>query len=169
MSANPQQPEPPGPRRLRWLLSRPWVWVVFLLLLAVSLVAECSEVAYWIGSQEVELRFVVVDADTGAPVEGATVLVSRQYRTEERPAEARTGPDGTARVVIDCTTAGRSGLFVNDGSADFGAWQFEVLKDGYGRAGPLELIESTGREAARLKNLPPPPIPVELKKEPGKN
>ena len=36
---------------------------------------DCSSHLLWVGSTELEVEFVVVDADTGAPVEGAEIVV----------------------------------------------------------------------------------------------
>jgi hypothetical protein len=109
----------------------------------------------------VELRFVVADGRTGAPIPGARVRLSLE--DEPKAHGARTAPDGTARLVADCYGSERIGWFTTTRKVYLIGWEVLVSKAGYAQAGPILLSEHTGQSLDEGE-LPPPPVPVRLHK-----
>jgi hypothetical protein len=163
-----QQPEPPAPGRLLRLLSRFFVWVIVSLLL-VYLLAAGSAVFFWQGWEDVELRFAVVDAETGSPINGAVITAfCPGYEDWIAPVTAGTAPGGTAGMVIRCKSSGKATMFSRTGAVYLGWWAFRVSKEEYDTGKWMWLSKYTG-EGHKLDDLTLPTIRIKLKKEqPGR-
>src|SRR5262249_15034769 len=95
--------------RIRRVLS--WTTLLTLVVGGGCLLFWAPSPVYWGGHQNVEFRFVVVDAQTRAPVERATVVVWRHGEKESSPLATLSGADGTARVILRCHTSGTAQWF----------------------------------------------------------
>jgi hypothetical protein len=163
MIQQPDNPELQG--RAEGFILRTASWGFFALLFTTGLVlflASC--VTHWTGSKDVELRFLVVDAQTRAPIEGASVMLSRPGKDYGR--EVKTGPDGAASLTVSCWTACKSSFFEYSGSVMFWDWEINVSKDGYGSICKVELPYWKGG-IRDIGDADPPPIRVELKRLPA--
>jgi hypothetical protein len=159
MIQQPDKPEQQG--RAERIILRAAFWGFFVLLLATGLVLFLAAVCvtYWTGSKDVRLRFLVVDAKTRAPIQGASVVLYHLGGDDGR--EVKTGPNGAANLTIPCMTAGRSSLFEYSGSVTFWEWRISVSKERYAGPDKVELLYWTG-EGRDINSPDPPPIRVEL-------
>jgi hypothetical protein len=151
------------------LVRRRWRW--FVLLAAIPLAALGYDrlfKVYWVGGADLEVEFLVVDAATGAPIEGAEVAVQSDggfYEGKERdeaPFALRTDAAGAARRVCrDSMCFGtQSGLRITDTYVvHLPWWTFRVSAPGYEPAGPdfldmperVRQVRRAGPRAAKLE------------------
>jgi hypothetical protein len=141
--------------------SPPACSVAFLLL--VSVLALIT--AYAEGFREVGLRFLVVDARTGLPVQGANVALLIPNDLRPSP-EASTGPAGMASLVAACRVVRRRVLCWEATVVYFTGRRFKVTAEGYEGTERQYLAWHTGR-VRDLGHADPPPIRVELKRLPA--
>jgi hypothetical protein len=83
----------------------------------------------WQGRQEVRLRFLVVDARTRRPIQGASVFLFRPTLTGPF-AEGTTDPQGEASVVVTCRVSAERVLLWANSSIHLDGW-FEVKAADY--------------------------------------
>jgi hypothetical protein len=89
--------------------------------------------------------FQVTDAETGQPIEGATIhQFDKSKPNPDRPDggwEGRTGSDGNYGIASECFTDGES--------ITYPEWTFTVSAQGYQERGPLRLTDYTGARGNR--------------------
>jgi hypothetical protein len=111
--------------------------------------------AVWVGFASIPLEFLILDASTGQPIEGATIRL-----TESTPEyQAVTGPDGRARLTIEAVIAGRSSLARDTRTVNY-HWMLLVTAGRH-----RELREDLGEltRSPRYHSDPvPPPIVIRL-------
>jgi hypothetical protein len=76
---------------------------------------EVSRDALWVGHDSISLKFLILDAPSGRPIEGATILLPEktpEYR-------ATTGQDGVAELVARFMVAGRSSFLRQTRSVNY--------------------------------------------------
>jgi hypothetical protein len=118
---------------------------------AVALAARgCGPVSYWQGSKDLRIDLVVIDAETGAPVPGASIRLTPDTRPES---STTTGPDGVALLVHQFPTSGRAAWLENRGFVIFHAVDIEVESPGYV---PLKTMLSDYLGAAQEIEKPDP-------------
>jgi hypothetical protein len=109
----------------------------------------------WVGHASIRLEFVILDAPTGQPLEGASIRlveVAPEY-------EAITEADGRAKIVIDATVCGQSSLVRNTRVVNY-AWTLLVTCNGHRRVNQ-DLSEVT-RGPRYHSDVAPPPIVIRL-------
>jgi hypothetical protein len=118
------------------------------------LIYLCSEAA-WVGHASIPLEFVILDAQTGKPLDGASVRL-----LEVRPEyEAATGADGRARIVVDAMVGGRSSLGRKTRRVNY-AWAVSVTcrdHEGYYQA-----LSKVTQGPPYHSDPVPPPIVIRL-------
>jgi hypothetical protein len=125
---------------------------VVALAAAVALAAHgCGPVWYWQRSKDLRIELVIVDADAGAPVPGASVRLTPNAGPKS---SATTGPDGAASLVHQFPTSGRATWLENRGSVIFHAVDIEVEALGYA---PMKTMLSDYLGAAQEIDKPAPP------------
>jgi hypothetical protein len=143
------------------LLPAPLACVVaFLLLLGMKGLAT----VLWDGSQEVRLRFLVVEAQNEQPIPGARVCLF--CPTQAGPTvESSTDPQGAASVAVVCQVVTQRVLLWASSSIYFNGW-FTVAAAGY--EGTRRRYLSWHKFWVRhIGDTDPPPIRVELKRLPA--
>ncbi len=154
-------------------MSRRWrilLWLVGVPLLAAVL-WDRGQTIRWSGTSTLTVEFVVTDAETGQPVEGAAILIYDEMdsRHNEPPKpRAKTDRDGMARVISPHQrTGGReSGLrFTNTHYISVPVWHVWFAAPGFVETWPLSIEQDyrgaatrTGPRQAKLI------IPVALRK-----
>jgi hypothetical protein len=117
-----------------------WIVAVGGVLAVLAVLYDRVVWSYWHGTINLEIVFLVADADTGRPVEGATVLVHQDSPTRGPSGEKwgekfglPTDKDGAARRVCHRLTGEHSsGLgFTNTWSVDLPSWFCWVTAPGY--------------------------------------
>jgi hypothetical protein len=106
------------------------------------LLAACQKV-YWVGFTDVEITFVVIDADTGQPIPGATVQVHSEggfcEDQEVKDFRLTTDPEGVAaRRCRECMSFGRANPLLpyrNTFGVHLPLWEFGVSAPGYASSG----------------------------------
>jgi hypothetical protein len=64
----------------------------------LTMLIELSKVTYALGSADIEMTFIVLDAETGQPIPKAAVVLIEEGRPEQR-VKLRTDEKGTAKLV----------------------------------------------------------------------
>jgi hypothetical protein len=103
------------------------------------------------GYKNLRIDLVVVDAETGAPLPGASV---RLTPTAGPKSSDTTGPAGAASLVYQFPTSGKATWLENRGSVIFHAVDIEVEAPGYV---PLKTMLSDYLGAAQEIDKPDPP------------
>jgi hypothetical protein len=122
----------------QWVVLDP-IAVVLLLLIWPAF----FQTVRWVGSTDLEVEFVVVNATTGVPVPGATIDVHSEggIYEERQPQDFAlvTGPDGRAmRLCQGCQCFGTSGWNIDTYVVHLPWWHYRVSARGYC---PTELTE----------------------------
>jgi hypothetical protein len=100
----------PVPRMKKWL---PMSLLVAAVLMPIMMVVSTD--ALWVGHDTISLEFLILDAKSGQPIEGATVSLLEK----EPEYRANTGQDGVARLVARFMVAGRHSVFRRTRSVNY--------------------------------------------------
>ncbi len=139
--------------RLRFNIKR--MMVVFAVFGVMTVVLIILSEADWVGHASIPLEFVILDAVTGQPLEGASIRL-----VESRPEyEATTGAEGRAKIIINAMIGGRSSLVRNTRVVNY-AWELVVAADHY--RGVNESLREVTRGPRYHSDPAPPPIVVRL-------
>ena len=124
--------------------------------IAMAMLVNFSSETVWVGFASVPLEFVVVDAASGKPIDGAAITL-----TEGKPEySAVTGVDGRAKVVVHATISGRSSWRQETRSVNY-AWGLSVTCDRYEPV--YEALQNVTRDKRYHSDKSPPPIVIRLK------
>jgi hypothetical protein len=162
--------------RTDWLVAVAIFFVLAVLLLsAVTRFLHWNRVIYWVGSNDVEITFVVTDAATDEPIQAAVihVHVGEGGFCDERDTKdfaLTTDEAGTVkRISKQCMCSGNLGRGRDSYGTHVPRWLFEVSAPGYHTNQTIDLDiysrsvkrgELAGGIPARLV------VPVSLKKRP---
>lgn len=101
----------------------------------------------WVGSTDLDVEFVVSDADTGGPVAGASVEIDQEaggfcHDWDAKHFRLVTGPDGVvSRRCLSCMCFGTKSMWKDSFVVHLPDWTFAVSAEGYVPTGPIELDE----------------------------
>jgi hypothetical protein len=109
----------------------------------------------WVGHASIPLEFVILDAPTGRPLEGASVRLV-EWTPEY---EASTGADGRANIAIYAMIGGRSSLVRKTRSVNY-AWALAVTCGGH--EGINQALSDVTRGPRYHSDSAPPPIVIRL-------
>jgi hypothetical protein len=121
---------------------------------AAVLIYSCSEAA-WVGHASISLEFVILDAPTGQPLDGASVRLLEGIREYE----AATGADGRAKIVVDAMVGGRSSLVRKTRSVNY-AWALSVTCGCH--EGAYQALSEFTQSSLYHSEAVPPPIVIRL-------
>ena len=138
---------------------RRWMITATLVVVATPMIFALPS-ADWVGHAQVPLEFVILDASTGFPIEGATL---RLLLEDDPEYVATTGPDGGARVVRQFMTGGRSSVLRSTRVVNYNL-MVAITAVGH-QPLRIELAELT-REARYHSDPNPPPIVIRLAPSP---
>jgi hypothetical protein len=157
-------------------LRYPWTSrVVFALIILVSLfliLAGCGGAftrIYWVGNKDLEITFLVTDADTHSAIDKARIEILYEevnFCSDRGKAPFRlvTGPNGIAkRLCKECMCSGEKSLIRNSFSIHVPGWYVQVAAGGYSTSEVFTLYDfqrqvEKGKEVAQLT------VRVELQK-----
>ena len=147
----------PSAKSRKW-----WLLLVALVLGLLVFFLAWSTTLFWVGTREVTLDVVVVDARTKQPVENAEVRVYWEERNHG-DSEGHTGSDGHVVLVQQFKAGGKRGWFSESGSVHFGyGWLVEVSARDYQTSRrPLSDYAGLDRD---IHDPSPQEIRVELEK-----
>lgn len=136
-----------------------WKWWVTGAIVAPLFVLGYDRVQgrVWVGRTDLEVRFVVTDAATGAPVAGARIEIQQAKGgysddNEEKEFDLVSGGDGLAKRECPGTRAvgARGGMGLSDTFAAYPpSWRFRVSAEGYEPREWTELDTPKNCERAR--------------------
>lgn len=126
-----------------------WSWTQWLILAAiliagVGLLLPSTQRVRWVGSTDLEIEFVVTDALTQEPINGATVDVHSDggfcaEREKDRFALVTDGDGSVKRLLKGCMCFGTSGWNIDTFVVHLPWWFYQVSADGYSVAAWTEL------------------------------
>jgi hypothetical protein len=125
-------------------------WVVIgliALVLLLLLLPPAIQTIDWVGSTDLEIEFMALDATTSDPIPGATIDIHSEgglyEEREPRDFALVTGPDGRVTYLCrNCMTSGTSGPNINTLAVSLPMWLYQVSAAGYETTGKIGL-EST--------------------------
>jgi hypothetical protein len=157
-------------RRLSPLVRVPLV--VSGVLLGVAALIVSTDKVRWVGSTALEVRFIVTDARSGAPVDGARVFIHQEefghgYCESCRDSKdflLTTGPDGTATHWCQgCMCSGTSSIWSSSVSVRVPNWRYSVSAQGHFDCANVWLQESPyGRQGKWRKKDAALDVPIFL-------
>jgi len=109
----------------------------------------CAVVAHWDGHTDLEVRFLVTDLQTYAPIPNATIHISAEPNEScctpsKKQFTITTDQDGIARQIAnDCHSSGTKGLFVDTFFSELPAWTYRVTATGYFESSPQIMEQSS--------------------------
>jgi hypothetical protein len=120
-------------------LARRWRVLIALATLPVAagLFLILGRGAHWVGRTDLRIEIVVTDADTGSPIEGATIHVQTESggfcREQDGPDFAMAvGRDGSvSRLYHQCMCFGTKTLMRDSWSVHLPSWAFWATAPGY--------------------------------------
>ena len=125
-----------------------------------GLFGVCCNEAGWVGQTTVPLEIVVVDAETNEPVSGTLVQLKEGSPEYAAPV---TGQDGRTKLIIETLCGGRSSMFRQTRSVNYGFWEMRVEADGYNTF--TEALSNLTRDPRyHEKNAVPPPILIRIRR-----
>jgi len=125
----------------------------------------------WIGHADVTLDFVLIDADSERPIDGAAILLRDADFLSDPPEvqrapyrlQVKSGLDGHARIIVSLQVYGAD----DDSWIKYPDWQLDASADGY-KALTVTCDEFRGSYIADRhyhSELVPPPIVVPLRRQ----
>lgn len=131
--------------------------MVAVAVVALLLVAQPE--AVWVGHATIPLGFLILDASTGRPIEGASIHLDLEKENPDY--KATTGPDGHAEVVIQAMTTGRSSMVRHTRTVNYGKWMLVVAADGYESL--TDDLRKLTLEPRYHYDAAPPPVVIRLR------
>jgi hypothetical protein len=116
---------------------------------------------YWVGFENVPLRFTILDDASGRPIARASVRLPGSTAYEAPP----TGDDGKSTVVIKVMCSGRASILRKSRHANFSSWRIRVVAPGH-RTFTGSLENRTQDPRFHEENPDPPPIVIRMKRQP---
>jgi hypothetical protein len=147
-----------------------------LLLLAILLVLDVIAIVlcpmvHWVGRTDVDISFIVTNAETGQPIPGASIQVlqgdSSFCKTDQNPPFVLTADEnGRATVrAMRCMCFGTSGWngwrYRNTFGTHMPEWEFQIVKPGYVKTEAFWLSSFLG-SVKRGKEVWNMDVPVQL-------
>jgi hypothetical protein len=127
-----------------------------------------SQTVAWVGDKDLDVRFVVTDAETGKPISGAQVHILQvgggfcDKCQEEKEFILTTGPDGSVNYSCGkCMCFGKSGWRIDTFGIHLPTWVLNVSADGY-VANELTDVNSYQRTIDRGDKVATAEIPISL-------
>lgn len=143
------------------MTTRTRVFAVGVVAVAIAGILALTETV-WDGHSEIPLDFLILDSSTEEPIGDASIrlLLEDMPDSEANPrCEAKTGPDGWARIVHEFMTSGRSSMFRHTRTVNY-SLMLNVRASGH-RELKVELRDLT-RDPGYHSEPVPPPIVIRL-------
>lgn len=146
-------------------------------ILAVGLVAffALGQTVKWVGRTDVEVRFVVTDAQTGQPIPNAVIYIRAEPGgfCDDPPVPKfaiTTDRNGHAtQVATHCMCFGSKGAFEDTFASHLPPWWFHVTSTGYSATEPTYLdAADDARQVQRGEPFATITVPIRLRKDAAK-
>jgi hypothetical protein len=137
---------------------KPLQWVVggLIVLLILMIYFVVSIKIHWVGSTDLTVEFITIDADTGQQIAGAKIKIHSDggfYKEREpRDFELTTGGDGTAQYqCLNSMCFGTSSMLTNTFAVHLPWWNYIVSAPGYQLSERIYL--DTSESARQVKRI----------------
>ncbi len=121
-------------------------WLAFsgaaFFIVGIVLLFTVGQAITWVGHTDLEVRFVVTDANSGQPIPNATVHVRAEpggfcENSDPKEFELTTDENGHAtHLCKNCMCFGSNSLFEDTFAVHLPWWWFRVMADGYAGTDP---------------------------------
>jgi hypothetical protein len=143
-------------RGLRRSGRRWWVWLLsglVLLLVCCAVLYPPVQTVYWVGSKDFVIQFIVNDAETGQPIDGANIFVHQEGAgycencKDKKDFVLTTGPDGSVAFPCgQCMSFGHDNLREHTFAIHLPSWYFYASAPAYLNGEPIDLDELPYRQ-----------------------
>jgi hypothetical protein len=147
-----------------------WFFLAGSLILVALVLVPAMEPIHWVGGTDLEIEFIVTDAVTGRPINGATIKVKSQGGFCPEGGKPRfslvTDADGSVkRLCKDCMCFGTSGWNIDTYAVHLPWWFYQVTAEGYSPTQWTELdVPENDRQVQRGKPAAKLVIRIKLEK-----
>jgi hypothetical protein len=123
--------------RLAPVTREQWVVMGGIVLVLFVLCLPFLQTIKWVGGTDLEIEFVVADAETAQPIPGATIHIRAEEggfckERDKQEFTLKTDAEGRVRRLCeDCMCFGTSGPFTDTFAVHLPYWQFQVSAAGY--------------------------------------
>ena len=110
------------------------LYCAFVILALGLFIGYLTPYVTWVGPKFLTLRFQILEADLGEPVENARVVLIHSYDPEQPPIEGVTDRDGVVRLRARFTESGgshRRDQQPASGFVSYGGWAVRVTSKGH--------------------------------------
>lgn len=133
-----------------------------------------GETIKWVGHTELEVRFVVTDAETGQPIPNATIHISAEpggfCDDPPQPEFTITTDQGShaKHVTTNCICFGSKGTFEDTFTSHLPQWSFHATATGYSETDPAYLdVTENARQVQRGDPFATLSVPIRLRQNAG--
>lgn len=146
-----------------------WLVISFLFLVALVIAIELAQTARWVGRTDVEIRFVVTDAQSNQPVPKAIVFISSEPDgfcddSPQHEFTLSTDENGQAKyLATSCMCFGSKGTFEDTFGSHLPRWTYHVSASGYSSTTPTFLdVSENARRVERGDRFATLSVPILL-------
>jgi hypothetical protein len=132
------------------------IGIVFALSCALALFA-CGSVTAWVGHKDLQVQFLVTDANSGAPVPNATIHIRAEaggFCSDRDPMQFTVATDSkgiATRTIKQCMCFGKQGMFQDSFGMHLPLWWCHASAEGFTPSEPISL--EAPEYARRVKRL----------------
>lgn len=151
-----------------------WLAIAAVIVICVVALLPCAMTAKWVGHTDLQVFFVLTDADTGQPIPKAIVHVRAEpggfcEETDTREFTITTDDNGHAsHLCKSCMCFGSRGVLEDTFAAHLPPWWYHVSADGYASTEPEFLDDwKHARQVQRGKPFATIAVPIRLQKTTG--
>lgn len=147
-------------------------------ILVVGLVAffALGPTINWVGHTDIEVRFVITDAETGQPIPNAMVHICAEAGAfcddpQQLEFTITADKDGHAsQLATNCMCFGSKGTFKDTFASRLPKWSFHATATGYSAAEPAYLdVAKNARQVQRGDPFATLSVPIRMQKTPHNN
>lgn len=135
-----------------------------------------SQTNKWVGHTDIEIRFVITDAETGLPIPNATVHISAEADgfcddAQQSKFTITSCEDGHAnQLATNCMAFGSEGTSGDTFASHLPQWSFYATATGYSATAPAYLdVPKNARQVQRGDPSATLSVPIRLRKTPRDN
>lgn len=134
-----------------------WTIGIVFTLSCVAVLLACSSVAAWVGHTDLQVRFLVTDAASGAPVPNATLHVRAEaggFCADRDPRQFTIATDSkgvATQTSKQCMCFGKRGMFQDSFGMHLPRWHCHASARGFAPSVPVSL--EAPEYARRIKRL----------------
>jgi hypothetical protein len=154
-------------------VSQFWRAFIFVagIVVAIGLFGSVGTTTYWVGQTDLQIEFVVTDADTRRPIGGATVHVHSElgFCLEKDGQDFTMKTDAEGRIIRlyhHCMSGGRESWIRKTWGVSLPLWMFHATAPGFADGEKIDLRARYHRQVRRGDGGPATlVVPIALRKQ----